>query len=196
MPPGWACHQSKIIISCVANEKLRSGFQELHWVTLPPVTTDRSTDLYKKNLKCSCTHQTLNAAHFSPHAGCSPWPQRQTGWGPRRTPLALGSPPRSCTVAGCWWRSHCCSWCPGCRTASKNNKGLPWKFSSILKHFSHCCHGALMCVCLQQQQHTQPVVTSSDEPDLSLSLYYTKNAKDWAADGGGGGGRGCVSIGF
>ena len=45
-----------------------------------------------------------------------------------------------------------------------------------------------MCACLQQQ--TQPVATSSDEPDLSLSLYYTKNAKDSAVDGGGGGGGG------
>ena len=78
---------------------------------------------------CVCAHAYVfahdekttvaNVTHFSLPAGCSPWLQRQIGWGPQRRPHAQDFPPHSCTVAGYWWTSHCCSWCPGCRTVNR-----------------------------------------------------------------------------
>lgn len=55
-----------------------------------------------------------------PHlSGCSPSHPPQTEWCHRRAPHREGSPPTPGSDAGCWWRCHCCFWCPGDRTEKR-----------------------------------------------------------------------------
>lgn len=55
-----------------------------------------------------------------PHlSGCSRSHPPQTEWCHRRAPHREGSPPTLGLDAGCWWRCHCCFWCPGDRTVKR-----------------------------------------------------------------------------
>lgn len=68
---------------------------------------------------CHVSLSPLTQTGFPHLSGYSLSHPPQTEWCHRRAPHREGSPPTRGSDAGCWWRCHCCFWCPGDRTVSR-----------------------------------------------------------------------------
>lgn len=111
-------HSSMLLFSIIINKayRKRGVCVFFYWATQAG-HHQRKHDL----LKLRWSIQIANR-HEANLCVCSPSHPLQTGWCHRRAPRTGDSPRSPGSDADCWWRCHCCSWCPGDKTVRKKRE--------------------------------------------------------------------------